>query len=586
MGGCRCTYRTCSIKTDGKTHMFHYPVFEKNRCHQWIINARRFDFFNLTVSQVRNRVICQHHFKDDCFMNYKKDKLTFNAIPTIDGPFCDSSNEDKSKLQAALEDYSFIVVENQISHIDKKACHSLKYMDFLSHIHEPWEQDSYIVLPPPIKQTLNRQIDLLPLTKNKQLLTNENETVSITKEIPQQNQSLNSNETQPCISYVPVTNTAPTDSHNSLSSNVLNIISDGLNNFNINLNSNLLNVPPAENTKYSSLEQPLGVGPPYAADTVNNLNEQTVPNTAQTIQDSKYYFHFDQAQKDPETPAPKNKQKIKILSEKRISDPLPFVGKLEPVPPSLVLCVPERYKKENIRQTQEAKVIQDKNASTGSQIIPNITTKEYKSVKIKSNQENDDSQVKIEIEVTPQEVELQSKRKSPLDVSSLLKRNLPPERIAAIEQKRNFNKKLRDIYETCLGSTEKLNTTNVPNTEDTKESAVSPKSVALNNILGFNAMDYLDARMTKMENILAKKIEQNTKRILDLKNCVTPRKNVSIHTQTNPSEESYKKYLYQELSKFLSPNTNSLVYEELFIDKYGQKVVNIGNSVKKRRKNR
>lgn len=71
MGGCRCSYRNCTVRTDGKTHMFHYPVFEKVRCHQWLVNAQRLDFLNLKVSQLRNRVICQHHFKEDCFMNYK-----------------------------------------------------------------------------------------------------------------------------------------------------------------------------------------------------------------------------------------------------------------------------------------------------------------------------------------------------------------------------------------------------------------------------------------------------------------------------------------------------------------------------------
>lgn len=71
MGGCRCTYRNCTMKSDGKTHMFHYPVFEKVRCHQWLVNAQRLEFLDLKVSQLKNRVVCQHHFKDENFMNYK-----------------------------------------------------------------------------------------------------------------------------------------------------------------------------------------------------------------------------------------------------------------------------------------------------------------------------------------------------------------------------------------------------------------------------------------------------------------------------------------------------------------------------------
>lgn len=71
MGGCRCSYRNCTVRSDGKTHLFHYPVFDKLRCHQWILNARNYDSLNLTVSQLRNKVICQHHFQDVMFMNFK-----------------------------------------------------------------------------------------------------------------------------------------------------------------------------------------------------------------------------------------------------------------------------------------------------------------------------------------------------------------------------------------------------------------------------------------------------------------------------------------------------------------------------------
>lgn len=71
MGGWRCSYRNCSMKYDGKTHMFHYPVFDKVRCHQWLVNTGRLDFLNLKVSQLKNRVICQHHFNKEYFMNFK-----------------------------------------------------------------------------------------------------------------------------------------------------------------------------------------------------------------------------------------------------------------------------------------------------------------------------------------------------------------------------------------------------------------------------------------------------------------------------------------------------------------------------------
>lgn len=71
MGGCRCSYRDCKVKSDGKTHLFHYPVFERVRCQKWLKNANKLDLLELTLGQLKNRVVCQHHFKDSMFMNAK-----------------------------------------------------------------------------------------------------------------------------------------------------------------------------------------------------------------------------------------------------------------------------------------------------------------------------------------------------------------------------------------------------------------------------------------------------------------------------------------------------------------------------------
>ncbi|VVC86621.1 unnamed protein product, partial [Leptidea sinapis] len=132
MGGCRCTYRSCGLKSDGVTHMFHYPVFDKIRCHQWLVNAQRFDFLNLKVSQLKNRVVCEHHFRDDCFMNYMKDKLKCDAVPTEDGPYCKSEKVAKKEEAEEFPLVSEEIENDYLVRTEKRANYSVKYLDFLT----------------------------------------------------------------------------------------------------------------------------------------------------------------------------------------------------------------------------------------------------------------------------------------------------------------------------------------------------------------------------------------------------------------------------------------------------------------------
>lgn len=85
MGGCRCTFRSCTNSTSStpKMHFFHYPIRDPERLQQWLTFANNPDFLTLQTSQLKNRVVCQEHFREDCFMNYLHDKLTKRAVPTI-----------------------------------------------------------------------------------------------------------------------------------------------------------------------------------------------------------------------------------------------------------------------------------------------------------------------------------------------------------------------------------------------------------------------------------------------------------------------------------------------------------------------
>lgn len=89
MGGCRCSFKSCrnTTKTTQNIHFFHYPVKQKERCKAWINKACKPKFFDLDEYQLRNKVICEVHFENRCFLNAEKKRLLPQAIPTLDGPF-------------------------------------------------------------------------------------------------------------------------------------------------------------------------------------------------------------------------------------------------------------------------------------------------------------------------------------------------------------------------------------------------------------------------------------------------------------------------------------------------------------------
>lgn len=85
MGGCRCTFRKCqnSTLTAPGFHFFHFPIRDLPRCEKWALFSNNKAFLTLPYSVLRNKVVCQAHFHDNCFMNYKKESLIKTAVPTL-----------------------------------------------------------------------------------------------------------------------------------------------------------------------------------------------------------------------------------------------------------------------------------------------------------------------------------------------------------------------------------------------------------------------------------------------------------------------------------------------------------------------
>ncbi|XP_055616930.1 uncharacterized protein LOC129762562 [Toxorhynchites rutilus septentrionalis] len=86
MGGCRCTFRNCENSTASRPgmHFFHYPIRDWPRLEKWAAFANKVAFKELPLAKLKNKVVCEEHFKNSMFMNYLKESLTKTAVPTLD----------------------------------------------------------------------------------------------------------------------------------------------------------------------------------------------------------------------------------------------------------------------------------------------------------------------------------------------------------------------------------------------------------------------------------------------------------------------------------------------------------------------
>ncbi|XP_041979395.1 uncharacterized protein LOC121733250 [Aricia agestis] len=544
MGGCRCTYRNCTVKSDGQVHLFHYPVFDKLRCHQWLMNAHRLDFLDLRVSQLKNRVVCQHHFEDHNFMNYKKDKLKFDAVPTKDGPYCDKS--EWSSQPVDVHKLCPIVPEDientYCTTYDKKTNYSLKYSDFLTNS-DPSEISELEI-------------------NNKDKFLNENPLHNI--------QTIARNDI--------VLKVEP----NFIDHNLNNNTSQDVN----------------KSQKLSSNIQP------HDFIQIKNLN------------------------KSPTTRGKVNKSRIKIISEKKIRDPIPIKGKFKKLPPSVTLpppqnkslcavpdIIPEKVmdieNKLNNITFDKSYVVQVEfdpshnirdpmaiNNNTSSKVVQDSSIVEYPPNDVNLTEDKDKLQISFTTPNIPKDVPT-----SPQSKRLLRKVNLTPERKAAIDSKRQFNKLLRNVIQACLetkdgteiskdcAATDKIEEISKQlsldlkdikkenKTKSTQKVIRTKPTVESQSILKPNTpvdandslLTFLESRLQTLESNVMHKIDQNAMQISEMKKQLSKEPPKDASTQTYENEESYKKFLFQEISQFLSPSCNSSVYEELFINKYSLK---------------
>lgn len=84
MGGCRCHFRDCHVTTAKfpRMHFFRFPFKDIQRYEKWRQMAK-IENTQLSSEVRRNTSICARHFRIECFMNYKMERITPNAVPTL-----------------------------------------------------------------------------------------------------------------------------------------------------------------------------------------------------------------------------------------------------------------------------------------------------------------------------------------------------------------------------------------------------------------------------------------------------------------------------------------------------------------------
>lgn len=607
------------------------------------------------------------------FISFQKDRLTYYAVPTEDGPFCDSSVDNKESEQGAANIYSLVLNESEGDEkYVKKHNSSIIYADFLTN-GDNWEklslnetiwnnkvvtnepnsqsvkrnnidvppkdefiEDSLITLPKSLPDDISCKITEFdnPILSDINYANNENtdkiENVSThNKKIKRTKKLVSSRSSNQQFNSL-LLNQEPFKTYANLEPNVAPTNQDLndllLNQENNNIIANLNDINKSSNIvieqitdlkwpdKQDAIIIPEKNDQLFLHPTEKQYSETSAPNDENLIilknpkevpvqfeatnnydikQDFKANISFGVQQENQNREdkiEKRRKPKIRILFEEKITEPITITDKLEPVLPSMFINVPRKKEKTSELQTRKKKSdiknIKDNN-------LPNTSTP-------------GDVVNKVVEDVKPSLQRIQNNGSSdkPVDIVSkmlALKHKISLERMAAIEKKRNFNKKLRDIIEICLEKLDEQDKSSENNTVANSPKEIEPneKVKSLKQNVGSylskqtdlpNAHEYtmkfMEARMQRMENILLNKIEQNSQKIVELKKCMESKQQVSKSsaTQTSLDEESHKKQLYQELSKFLSPSASSLVYEELFLNKYAQKISNQPSP--KRRKRR
>ena len=75
---------------------YFYCNFDFYRCKRWVLASRRQDLLEKSSDYLnKNCRLCAGHFADDQFMNFRRNSLVWNAIPTKFSTCCTSKSKRK-----------------------------------------------------------------------------------------------------------------------------------------------------------------------------------------------------------------------------------------------------------------------------------------------------------------------------------------------------------------------------------------------------------------------------------------------------------------------------------------------------------
>lgn len=594
---------------------------------------------------------------------FQKDKLTFDAVPTEDGPFCDSSQLHDNKTEqeeSKVFSISLDDIENEyLTIVDKKANFSVKYGDFLTNC-DLMDMDSLnqineknqtaikglcelaanpMVPKVPKDRIPSKRPPKIPLKRLQPLKRKHRQENTTQKDtILQGNVTINQDNTVDISNLIEISQTAEDQNSLNLVLNVSHVpieFESRKSNEKFQENkdqaidlkaldeSRLLNKQPFEvEVLDESKEQPFDV---KVFDEPKLFNDQSLDVNVLDEPKLLNKQSFDVAVLGEPKPSNNNadkrsiqeRKKIRIISEKKISEPVSLIGKLEPVSPSRLLTFPNKRRFINPNPLTEISDVPINNSNSETSLIASNMSKhniileqpEIKPINIVSSTRDNVSPQDMNdaINIIQNESLVNNNNSSThkvrsyettktlnkiLPKTSLLKNKIPPERVAAIAEKRKFNMKLRDIIEDCLDKLDEpsksdfenrkvLHKTKIMQSKKQQVGSYLAKDPELPGVQDYT-IAFLEARMKKMEVNLLNKIGENSQRIMELRESVAPScRKRTVHTQTSLSEDVHKRQLYHELSKYLSQEANSLIYEELFINKYTK-----DSSTPKRRKRR
>ncbi|EDW93228.1 uncharacterized protein LOC6532774 [Drosophila yakuba] len=85
MGGTKCCFRDCPVSSsrNPNMHFFKFPVKDPKRLKDWMRHCSNPDVSNAPPSKLGAKTVCARHFRVECFMNYKMDRLIPMQTPTL-----------------------------------------------------------------------------------------------------------------------------------------------------------------------------------------------------------------------------------------------------------------------------------------------------------------------------------------------------------------------------------------------------------------------------------------------------------------------------------------------------------------------